>query len=368
MFDKDMIRAAALMLATTVGAGIFALPFVFSTAGWALAGAYLFLLAFAVNYAQSLYLRALDAAAGRHERLVGLAGHYYGNGMRAGSLIVVAGGLLLTLVAYLILAGGFLNILLPATGGLGTIIFWFTASLPILWSLRRIFETELWGATLMLALTVAVLAFGFMNGPAEPTTPFVPEEFFLPFGAILFALAGWTAVAPVRAFVRANGFSIEEGKRALLLGMIATTFVYAVFVLGILIGADFVSPDTLGGLGSWPLWQSGLLLALGLFALWTSYVPIGIEVKYSLSDLGWGHREAAAAVFFLPLLLWMLGLQDFISVIGLVGGVFLGLEYVIILLVVRKAVALRRGERAGLWMLNILFVAGALYEIWYFIR
>lgn len=366
MFDKNMIRAAALMFATTVGAGIFALPYVFASAGWATAGGYLFILAFAVHYAQSLYLRALDVTAKRHERLVGLVAHYYGSAMRTVSLVVVVGGLLLTLVAYLILAGQFLSLLPPAIAGFGTLLFWLTASLPVLWPLRQLFEAELWGAIVMAALTGGVIVFGYVNGPSGTFPMVVPENFFLPFGAILFALAGWPAVGPVRAFARVKGFSAEEAKRALYLGTTGSAFAYALFVAGIFAGAAFISPDTLTGL-SWPLWQTGLLLVLGLFALWTSYAPMGIEIKNSLRDLGWGRLEAAAAVFFLPLALWLLGLQDFLSVIGLVGGVFLGLEYILIFLVVRKALNLDRKERFMLWVLSPLFVVGALYEIWYFI-
>ncbi len=357
------------MAATTIGAGIFSLPYIFQASGWPLAIFFLFALSAAVHFSQFLYLKSLAAEGGRR-RLLGMVGEYYGPVGRQFGLVVIVGGLVLTLVVYLVLAGSFLSLFAPGWILPGTFIFWLTASLIIIFQLRRLVVSEVLGSMFLLA----VVAWIFLAGSGGLTAdkfhllPSSASAWILPFAPILFALAGWTAVEPIYEYAKKRGLSLRECGSAMAAGTFGSALAYALFVLGITGASVLVTPDTVSGLSG-----SGLLFLLpiailGVLAIWTSYVPIGLEVRRSLEvDLRWPLGWSTAVVLFLPPLLLRLGLSDFLAVIGLVGGVFLGLEYVLILIAGRRALRLRGGERAWTSLLILVFVLAAVYEIYHFV-
>lgn len=369
LWDKSLWWAAGLMAATTIGAGIFSLPYIFQSSGWPLALLFLLALSATVHFAHHLYLRALAAEGGRR-RLLGLVEEFYGSAGRQVGLLIIVGGLILTLVVYLILVGGFLSLFAPQWVAAGTLAFWLTASLVIILKLRRLVATEVLGSLLLFAVVFWIFIYGW--GGLVPDKfhllPGGPADWLLPFAPILFSLAGWTAVEPVYDYARRRGLSLRECGRAMAVGTFGTAAAYVLFVLGVAGAAPVVSPDTISKLdGSGPLLLLPLA-ALGILAMWTSYVPIGLEIRKSLEiDLGWAAGWSAAVVLFLPPLLFRLGLSDFLSVIGLVGGVFLGLEYVLLLLASGRVLHLSSGERRWAYSLTLLFALAAVYEIYHFV-
>ncbi len=355
------------MAATTIGAGLFSLPYIFQTSGWPLTLFFILALSAAVHFAHSLYLRTLSAENGRR-RLLGLIGENYGALGRQFGLLVIVGGLVLTLVVYLILIGGFLTIFAPAWVLPGTFIFWLTASFIIIFQLRRLVASEVLGGVLMLAavLWIFFAGSGGLSADKFRFLPASPADWALPFAPILFALAGWTAVEPIYDYAKKRGLSLRECGSAMAAGTFGAALVYLLFVLGIVGASAVATPDTISGLNANRLLLLLPVAALGLLAIWTSYVPIGLEIRKSLEvDLGWSAAWSALTVLFLPPLLLYLGLSDFLRVIGLVGGVFLGLEYVLILLAARRGLRLSASARRLSSFLLFIFLLAAAYEIYY---
>ncbi|MBI4094748.1 MAG: hypothetical protein HY435_00960 [Candidatus Liptonbacteria bacterium] len=361
----SFLRSAGLMAATTLGAGMFALPFVTREAGWGLSLAYLAALSIAVLFAHDLFAKTLEKLTSRHQ-LLGLTKRYLGAAAFRAAFFVILGGLVLALVIYLILAGPFIEAIFPGMGRAGTVLFWFASSLPIFLELRRLVGAELLGGALMILIIFIIFLSGRASGGLEGISFVRLDQFFLPFGPIIFSLAGWTAIEPILESQKRAGTAARVGAA---LGTALVSVLYILFVVGIFNSSADIVPDTLSGLSAWPYWKTSLLAWLGLFALLTSYVPIGLEVRNSLvRDLDWPKASAAALVLFLPPLLYFLGLQNFLAVLGLAGGVFLSLQYVFIVLVSKKALALTPWERLLSAALIGLFFAAAAYEVFYFIR
>src|SRR5882724_8141446 len=174
------------MGATTVGAGLFGLPFVIMRAGWAIGIAYLASVSAVIIFAHTLYLKTLQAV-GERKRLVGLTKELFGPVSGALAFVNVVGGLMLALVAYLVLAGQLVELLFPGMWLWGVIGFWFLASIPILFSLRRLAAAELVGG-IMIAGVILIIFFSAwgVSVRAVPTANLTYT--FLPFGIILFAL------------------------------------------------------------------------------------------------------------------------------------------------------------------------------------
>lgn len=361
---------AVLVAATAVGAGLFSLPYVFLRSGWLLGVLYLTVIAFFLSFAHSLYYRVLEADGGS-KRLLGLTARYFGTGGRIFGVVVIIGGLTLALVTYLILAGEFSELLRPGTRTLGTFLFWLAGSLPILLGLRRLLFSEFLGAV-MMALIIGLVFFGvFVPLEKNSLTGFAAinwKEIFLPFGPVLFSLAAWTAVEPAFDYSKRAGQASGSSRRAMTAGIYAAAFLYLLFVVGVLGTISAVTPDTVSGLGEWPAWKFLSVVVLGFFAIWTSYIPIGLEIRNSLvHDLGSSRLLAAAVVFLLPPLLLLAGFGDFLKVLGLAGGVFLGLEYLLILLVGKRALAFSAAQKLLVNLLVLVFILGAVYEVYYFV-
>ncbi|MFH0890791.1 MAG: aromatic amino acid transport family protein [Candidatus Liptonbacteria bacterium] len=367
--DKKTLSIAGTMAATTVGAGIFGLPYIFAYSGWFLAGAYLLILALIVAYVHRLYLRTVKESYGRH-RLLGLSEECGGRPLRFLGVIVILGGLTLTLVAYLILVGNLIELVLPGYEIWALLIFWLLTTAIIEFKTKQIIFSESLGTLVIMCAVLGIMAFGIMN-PSSSLREYPAlnwTKILLPFGPVLFALAGWTAVEPVCEYARKQGLSLRESFRGMNQGTLLSALVYVSFVIGILISAPVVAPDTLSGLNNWQLPGMALVTILAFFAIWTSYVPIGLEIKHSAeTDLGWSRWWSSILVFALPPTLLFMGLRDFLGVIGLIGGVFLGLEYVLILWVSKKILRLRGREGSGALALMTLFVLAAIYEIWVFV-
>lgn len=368
--DRRFAWTAVLVAATAVGAGLFSLPYVFLRAGWLLGVLYLLVVAFFLSFVHAVYYRVLEIEGG-DKRLLGLTEKYFrvfGKGFGA---VIIIGGLILALVIYLILAGEFSELIRPGTRTLGTFLFWLAGSLPILFGLRRLLFSEFLGAVMMTFIIGLVFSGIFVPLEKNSLTGLAAinwKEVFLPFGPVLFSLAAWTAVEPAFDYGKRVGQASGSSRRAMTAGIYAAAFLYLLFVAGILGTVSGVAPDTISGLGEWPIWKFTLVVVLGFFAIWTSYLPIGLEIRNSLvHDLGSSRLLAAAVVFFLPPLLLLLGLGDFLKVLGLAGGVFLGLEYLLILAVGKRSLALGAAQKLLVNLLMLVFILGAIYEIYYFV-
>lgn len=359
------LGAAGILAATTVGAGMFALPYVFLVAGQGLGLFYLAALSSIVGFVHFLYWRTLRKLDER-ERLLGMVRRYLGKRFSFTAFLAIVGGLVLALVVYLILAGEFFGLMFPALRGTnGTLLFWALASLPLLLSVKRLVGFELAGACLMAGIILLILFTADRAPFLPPSTTFTFHALFLPFGAILFALAGWTAIEPMYEYAKGGP---REARTAIAVGTLLAAFLYLAFVAGIFGGTDTITSDTISGLAHWQKWKIWLLGALGLFAIWTSYLPIGLEIRGALEhDLRWSRAASLTFVIVLPLVLVFAGFDSFFRVVSLAGGLFLGFQYLLIVAVSRKVLSLSFWERALSWALMGIFALGAVYELYYFV-
>ncbi|RJQ29776.1 hypothetical protein C4571_00685 [Candidatus Parcubacteria bacterium] len=365
---REFVGETGMMVATTVGAGMFALPYVFSRSGWVVGLFYLFAVSVVIVLIHRLYWEVLDQRKGS-ERLVGLAERYFGKiGLEAAFFIII-GGLLLALVVYLILGSQFLSLIFPSLGwSEALIVFWLVCSLPLLFGLERIVRMEIFGSLVIIGIIFWVF---FSASPPEEVVSFgkSAKDLLTSFGPVLFALAGWTAVEPIYDFHRSrqNG-ETHKSARGLAVGTFLSALLYSLFIFGIFGSSGVITPDSISGLDGWSAWAVTLLALLGLFAIWTSYVPIGLEIRNALEvDLAWSKFGVASLIFLGPLLLVLFGLNDFVQTLGLAGGIFLGLQHLLIIALGMKALPLSWPRKILFGAFSGFFILAAFYEIYYFV-
>ncbi len=351
------------MASLIIGAGMFALPYLFNTAGILTGVFYLVAAAFIFTVIHLRYSQVTEATEGKH-RFAGYAGVYLGRqGFWLGA-IVSGIGLILVLTAYLALGPLFLGLLLPALGdSLSLYLFWGVGALAILASLNRLKNFEFLAVVAMLAIILVLFVFGFIKGGGLGELPaFNPGFLFLPYGAALFALYGRPAISSLRGYFEENKINSGNLRKAIILGTVTPAIFYLLLVLGVVwLSPRGVSPDALTGLLLAPSWVVMLTGLLGIFAIWTSYFLLGLEVKnifrYDFKLPPW---LAMFTVITAPLALYLAGLRNFIELVTVVGGVFLATESIMVILMHHK---LRGRAHKGELILIAIFILGGLYEI-----
>jgi len=337
---RNGVLPISLLSGTIIGAGIFSLPYAFLAAGiWASVA----LLCVVTSAFLIFHLLYADIVArdGDDHRLEGFARMHAGMPGYVAAIAISVVQELFTLTIYLVLSMSFARLLLGVGWEFtGMVAFWIIGSLALISKTRRV---ALWEAvaTASIILIVAIVGVWGIHawGKIAHMAPLLPQNIgtaLIPFGLLLFAFNGRTAISTVVHYFRFLPIKkrFRLIKKSIIAGTLIPAGVYVIFVFGVVgLSSGAVSQDTITGLSrSLPLWFGIVFGALGILSLVSSYFAIGLDVKNSLRfDVGFSSAGAIALTFAIPLLLFLLGFQNFIWLVEIVGGFFIGLEGVLML-------------------------------------
>lgn len=333
---KNIVLPASILAGTIIGAGIFSLPFVFQQAGLLSGLFYLifFALLFALIYL--FYADLIIRTPGEH-RFVGYADIYLGRWGFWAAIFMNLVFLLFTLAIYLILAPSFSKLFI-ADGSLCHLLgFWILGSTAILFSTKRIALAEFFitAGICLIILLVFVLGIGglFEQGNLKWLPPDLSN--FLVVGPILFSLAGAVAVPEIVSYFRESKIPLGYLKKSLIFGTAVPTFVYFLFIIGVISLSVYVSEDAVSGLiSNVPLPVLAAIGILGFLSLISSYIVIGLNVRRIFNyDLFLPNWLSKLLVIFIPISLYFAGFRNFIESVSFVGKFFLPLEVIFILLI-----------------------------------
>lgn len=361
---KHIIIPAGLLAALIIGAGMFSLPFVFQKAGWLPGFFYLAAFSLIFSLIHLMYLAIIQQTGGHH-RFVGYAKIHLGRFGFLSSILVTVFTLILVLTIYLILSASFIRLILPDLNSLvGVLAFWFLGTTAVILGIKKMAGIEFWTAFAMVALVLVIFigALNLTGFSLKDVSAFNLPFWFLPFGPVLFSLAGRAGISSIYEYFKVNKLK-ERGniELAIILGTIIPAIIYLFFVFGVLsFSPGLVTPDAVSGMIMAPIGIIKAIGILGILSLLTSYVFLGLELKgifrldFELSEI-----SAALLVILAPIGLYLLGVADFIKTVSLAGGVFAGLEGVLVVLMYEKI----SGRRVFIYLLLPVFFLGALYEV-----
>lgn len=362
--NKGFLLAVGLLSGTIIGAGIFSLPFVVNQLG--LITGVFYLLFFATVYSLIFLMYAeLTTTTNEEHRFFYLAEKFLPDSLAEIASTVVIVGLIFTLTIYLILAASFFALFSSLSIPLALFLFWALGSLFIFVKLSLQGAVEVFGTAAILAIAFTV----FFSGTDLPATPLFEQldlvKFLLPFGPLLFAYSARTAIPRVVNTWRGSKLSGRPFslKTAIFSGTYLPMLVYLLFIFGVLRLTSVVTPEALTGLTLLSPTILTLLGVLGILTIWTSYFMIGADVretlKYDLKISGW---LSSLVVLTLPVGLYLAGFQNFLTVLGFTGGVFLGLEGIFIIMMWRRAFPNHRLRRPAA-LLYIVFLLALVYSL-----
>ena len=371
---KNLFLPVSIITATIIGAGIFGLPYVFYKAGFVAGLFYLFLFTAVFIIIHLMYADVISRTDNLH-LFAGYAKIYLGETGKWLAALTSIVGMTLILTAYLILAGKFVGLIFPSLSPTySMLIFWALASIPIFWGVQRLALSEFWITLCIVSIVFLIFFYGI--GFTQNTSTVWAADFaylFLPYGVVLFSLSGRSAIPAVIHYFQKNNELAKKAKQAIILGTALPALIYIIFAIGIINISGTVSEDSLSGLmQNLPLWLTWALGLLGIISIWSTYATLGRDIRKSLEAdfnfrIGWWP---GITVSLLPLLIYLAGLRNFFQLISLVGGIFIGLESLFIVLIWQQArkinphkALLKKIPALVPYLLLIVFILGIILEI-----
>lgn len=369
----QMVKALAVFAGTIIGVGIFGLPYLAQQTGFLIIFVYFVVIAFLAIIIHYM-LGEVSRDTGRIARVPGYAEEYLGSWAKKLAFIISSLGLTGALLAYLIIGGEFLFLLFsPWIGGtvlIYVLVYFILGAFLIYRGTGAIACFQM----IIQAVFLVILVFFFIKGvphfDLQNILKINPGKTMLPYGAIIFSLWGVALVPEIKEMV--------ERKRKRLLqviswGTIIAAFCYLFFIFTILsVSGSNTTPDAILGFGQkvghWVIYPGFLF---GLITTFTSFITLGLTLKKIFNyDLKLSENFAWTLTCFLPLTLYLLGLKNFINVIGLTGAIFLGLEGIMVVYIYRSFLRKRFQRQAGWYthLIPIILIIGMILQIISFVK
>jgi len=368
---KDYIYPIAVFSGGMIGVGFLSLPYIAMRAGIWLMLLY-FLIITALVLIINLIFCQISLKTPDFKRFPGFVGRYLG---KWGGFFAMLATIFATFgisLVYLIIGGQFLaTVFQPIFSGSAltyVLIYFLIVSIIIFFDIKVIARVEFW-VIVFLFLSLLLLFFGGFSqinlsnifvGDWQSQT----QNFFLPYGALLFALWGTGLIPETEAMLRGRKRKL---KTVVTISTIIISVFYLLFTLLILsISGKATSQVAIIGLERF---MGGgfvsIALLAGALATITAFISQGIIFKKTLMfDLKIKHWQAFVITCFTPMVLFLIGIKSFIPLISFVGGVLLGIDGILILLMYKKI----GGKNIVIYPLSLFFLLGVIYEIIYFIK
>lgn len=372
--NKNFFYAITALVGTMVGVGVFGVPFSFAKAGFGVGFLFLLLTGFLTLVVDIMFGEVVLRTKERHQT-VGYAGLYLGILWKRVMFFAVILSIYAAMLAYIIISGDFLsNFLSPFFYLSHTAYSYFFAvilSFLLLSGLKRVSTVELILTALFVSVVLLVFGFGIPKINPNNLKTFNPEFWFLPYGILLFAFAGISAIPIQREILRGEENKLKKSIwwSVLLVGVLYLLFAFT--VVGV--SGDVTSPDAITGLFDF-LGNKIVVLGsiFGVLAVGTSFLMLGSALDEVFRwDYGLKKGWSWLLTVLPPFILFMIGLRTFIDIISLAGSLAIGLIMLILIFIYLSAKT--KGDRAPEYSLNIpkwvlyfmvaLFAAGIGYVL-----
>ncbi len=369
---KGVYKAIATLIGTIIGAGVLGLPYVISQAGFNLGLILILLIGIAVLFMNLFYGEVVLRTKTTHQ-LAGYAEKYLGKKAKAIATISLIIGIYGALTAYLIGIGQSLSELFHLHPLLFSILAFLILSFVVHRGIKTLGNSELTFGSVMVVIILSIAFFSFFSSrfDLQNLSYINLKNIFLPYGVILFAFLGATAIPQMREEIIRDKVDL---KKSILIGSLIPVLIYIFFALSV-VGVTGINTTQISTIGLGELLGYKMILLANLFAVFamsTSFIALGFALKemymydYRLhKDLSW------TLTCFPPLIIVLLNLTNFIQIIGITGSFAGGIDGILITLMLWKAK--KKKEREPEYSLKftkiigailiLIFMLGILYQI-----
>lgn len=309
---------------------MFALPFVFSRAGFWVGAIELVLLTCVTIMMNLLYGEIVLRTPSRH-LLPGFVGLYLGKRWfyleSASAFVGFVGGLFV----YILLGGTFLANLLSVAPEIGQLLFFLAGAVVVLFNLKT--ETKVnYILTLLLVFFILFLsAFALKHFSVTHLSGVDAKNIIFPYGVILFALSGGAVIPEIAVFL---GEEKQKLRSVLAWGVIIPALIYFIFTLSVVAATGIeTTSEALGGLAPLigrPLFFFGNII--GFLATFTSFIMFAFVLE-DIFRSDFRFRKASAWIITVgaPAFLFLLPFRNFVTIMNFLGAIAIGIDSLFIL-------------------------------------
>jgi len=361
--------AVSTLIGTIIGAGFLGIPYVVMKSGFTIGIIHLLFIAIAVAIT-TLYLGEIALRTKSKHQLTGYAEKYLGKKGKVWMLIAVGIGLYSALLAYLIGEGNSLSYLFFNSTDYSLqfgIAFWLVLSAITYFGIRALEKGESLGIIIIFILVTSISIISFNKIDLNNLNYINPENFFVPFGVILFAFLGFSVIPEVEIIL---GKDKKLMKKSIFIAYIIALIVYIIFTI-IVLGSQGQSTPQIATL------NLGIpFILLGMLTMFTAYLALSTALIDTFKfDLKKSNKKAWLYTIFLPIILFIIlnlsNKAEFTKVIG-IGGAISGTITAILILLMAKQAKLK-GDRKpeyeipyskiAVALIILIFVIGTIFEI-----
>lgn len=370
--EKSFIAITAL-IGTIIGAGILGLPYAIQKTGF-FPGIVIMLCIAVMIILSKLYLGEITLRTKTNHQLSGYAEKYLGKKGKYLMFYSLAFGIYSALLAYLIGESESLSYLIFGSSQYAFycgVAFWLLMSIFVYSGISSLRKGEPIGVILTIITVISIAVFTANKINLANLSYMNWNNIFAPFGVILFAFLGFSAIPEVK---RLLGKNTSKMKKVILTATITAFVIYAVFTAAVLGFKGSETPEIATLALGIPF------VVLGMITMFTAYLALSVAF---MDNLIYDFRKSKPIAWlytigipiFLFAILSFLKLTDFIKIIGIGGVISGGVTAILILAMIKRAKlkGARKPEYSiyyARWIeviLTALFVLGIIWEIVYLI-
>jgi amino acid permease len=329
-------EAVFMITGMTIGAGVLGIPYVIAQVGLIPGLMYIFGLGIVMLFL-NLMIGEIAVRTKENFQLPGYAGKYLGpwaKTLLSFTTIFISVGALL---AYVVGEGRTLSALFGGDPAMWSAVFWTLGSLVVWRGLQTAKKVDKVFSFLVIAIIIG-LSF-YLLPHFQPTTWsfFNPAQVFLPYGVILFAIHASSSISEAHALLPG---SQRHFRKALVIGTLIPVVLYMFFAVAV-VGAMGGSTTEVATIGLGQKFGPAILVLANLFAIFamgTGFVGVGVAFKQTLTwDYKINNFLSTLLVIIAPISLFMVGIRSFVGILDVAGGLFIGVEAVLMVMIYWRA-------------------------------
>jgi len=368
----SFFEAVSVLMGSTIGAGILAIPYAVSKVGWTVGVFYIVCL--------GLVMMSLNLMAGEISlrtktplQVSGMAGRYLGKKGKIAMTVINLLGAFGAMIAYLVGEGEILKSFFGGSAFMWTIAFWACGAILVYFGLNLIKKLDVFLTIIILFIVLIIVFFSAPSINLTNLSSVTLSNLFFPFGVILFAFQGVSGIPQVNAIL---SHQQKRMKMAIVTSGLIIIAAYLLFMTAVVgITGDQTTEIATIGLGQ--KLGNGVLMLIDIFAFFamgTCFLNIGIATK---NVFHWDYNLSNIKSWFLamivPLIFFIIGVRGFVAILDFVGGVFGAFFAILMIAIYWKArqigdlpVSKYKLHHASLLsiIIIIVFIIASLYSLW----
>jgi len=329
----------AVLVGAIMGVGMFGLPYIGIRAGFIPMIGFLCITVALLYLLSHAYSEVIIGTSGKH-RFPGYVEKYLGHNWKQAAFFTTTIGMWGALLSYIILGGRFLtDIFNPLVGGsllFYSLLFFFVGAYFIFRDAQTVARIELILLWLFPGIIVILGIIGFSKIHLSESVLLNPGAAILPYGLVLFSLWGINMLPDISEMVDKNRKRLE---RVSLKALLMSAILYLIFIILVIgISGKNTSTDALSGLRA-ALGEKVLILGFlfGIIATFTSFIALGLNLKkVFMYDYEMHPMPSLFMALGIPLVLFLTGITNYLGIISVTGGVVLGFEGILILILYER--------------------------------